>query len=44
MSATWSEVADENATDHAVMRSVEPGETWAWCYPDKLFLAERYVG
>ena len=19
-------------TDHAVMRSVEPGETWRWCY------------
>jgi uncharacterized UBP type Zn finger protein len=19
-------------TDHAVMRSVEPGESWRWCY------------
>ena len=32
-----------HATDHPVMRSAEPGETWAWCYPDNLFLAERYV-
>ncbi len=22
-------------TGHAVMRSVEPGETWGWCYPDE---------
>lgn len=21
-------------TDHAVMRSAEPGETWRWCYVD----------
>jgi uncharacterized UBP type Zn finger protein len=22
-------------TDHAVMRSFEPGEEWRWCYVDK---------
>ncbi len=21
-------------TGHAIIRSAEPGETWAWCYPD----------
>ncbi len=25
-------------TDHAVMRSVEPGERWGWCYIDKVQL------
>jgi len=24
------------ATKHPVMRSVEPGESWRWCYPDSL--------
>jgi uncharacterized UBP type Zn finger protein len=24
------------ATHHAVMRSVEPGELWAWCYVDEV--------
>jgi uncharacterized UBP type Zn finger protein len=19
---------------HPIMRSIEPGETWRWCYPD----------
>ena len=23
------------ATSHSVMRSVEPGETWGWCFIDK---------
>jgi len=23
---------------HPLMRSFEPGEDWAWCYPDELFL------
>ncbi|MGH8931601.1 MAG: UBP-type zinc finger domain-containing protein [Egibacteraceae bacterium] len=26
------------ATDHPLIRSFEPGEDWAWCYPDALFL------
>jgi len=24
------------ATTHAVMRSIEPGEAWAWCYVDEI--------
>jgi CPA1 family monovalent cation:H+ antiporter len=23
-------------TAHPVMRSIEPGEAWRWCYPDEL--------
>lgn len=26
------------ATDHAIMQSLEPGEGWAWCYVDELTL------
>jgi Zn-finger in ubiquitin-hydrolases and other protein len=29
-----------HATSHPVIRSIEPGEAWAWCYPDELFLLE----
>lgn len=25
-------------TDHAIMASIEPGETWAWCYSDERFV------
>ena len=25
-------------TGHPLMRSIEPGESWAWCYIDKTFL------
>ena len=24
------------ATEHAIVRSLEPGENWFWCYPDEL--------
>jgi uncharacterized UBP type Zn finger protein len=24
------------ATDHPIIRSAEPGESWSWCYPDEL--------
>ena len=27
------------ATRHPLMRSIEPGEDWAWCYVDKMDLA-----
>ena len=27
-----------HATDHPMVRSFEPGEDWAWCYVDRLFL------
>jgi uncharacterized UBP type Zn finger protein len=26
-----------HATGHPVMRSGEPGESWGWCYVDRLF-------
>ena len=26
------------ASSHPLMRSVEPGEDWGWCYADDLFL------
>lgn len=25
-------------TGHPVMRSIEPGDTWGWCYVDKAYL------
>ncbi len=25
-------------TKHPIMRSVEPGEAWMWCYIDEVFL------
>ena len=28
-----------HATQHPVITSGEPGETWAYCYPDDLFLS-----
>ena len=27
-----------HATDHAIVKSFEPGEDWAWCYADKTLL------
>jgi uncharacterized UBP type Zn finger protein len=27
-----------HATTHPIMRSIEPGEEWGWCYPDELTL------
>lgn len=27
-----------DATGHPVIRSIEPGEAWAWCYPDRAYL------
>ncbi len=26
-----------HATQHAIMRSFQPGEDWSWCYVDELF-------
>ena len=26
------------ATGHPMIRSLEPGEVWAWCYPDEAML------
>jgi uncharacterized UBP type Zn finger protein len=27
-----------HATGHPIIRSFEPGETWAWCYVDEVYL------
>ena len=27
-----------HATTHPIMRSIEPGEDWGWCYPDEITL------
>ena len=27
-----------HATEHAIMASLEAGESWAWCYPDERFV------
>ena len=27
-----------HATGHPIMKSVEPGESWAWCYVDQIML------
>ena len=26
------------ATRHPIVRSIEPGETWGWCYEDEIML------
>jgi len=28
--------AHAHATGHPIIRSLEPGETWSWCFPDEL--------
>lgn len=30
--------AHNHETGHPIIRSVEPGETWSWCYPDELMM------
>ena len=30
--------AHYHGSGHAIINSAEPGEEWAWCYPDELFL------
>lgn len=30
--------AHYEATGHPVIRSIEPGEAWAWCYTDQVYL------
>ena len=27
-----------HATGHPIITSLEPGETWSWCYPDRLVM------
>ena len=31
-------------TGHPISRSIEPGETWRWCYIDRLYLVEDRGG
>lgn len=31
------------ATGHPIIRSIQPGEAWLWCYPDSAFLSSRHL-
>ncbi len=33
--------AHHERAGHPVMASVEPGESWGWCYPDEILLEQR---
>jgi uncharacterized UBP type Zn finger protein len=33
--------AHHRYSDHPIVRSLEPGESWAWCYVDQLVLEVR---
>jgi uncharacterized UBP type Zn finger protein len=33
--------AHHQATSHPIVRSVEPGEDWSWCYLDRLMFRLR---
>ena len=33
--------AHYGATQHPIIRSAEPGESWSWCYPDELMFELR---
>ncbi len=30
-------------TGHPLIRSIDPGEVWAWCYPDEAFLTAEQL-
>jgi CPA2 family monovalent cation:H+ antiporter-2 len=30
--------AHNRTVGHPIIKSLEPGETWGWCYPDELTL------
>ena len=36
--------AHARTSGHAVVRSAEPDETWAWCYPEELFMLPVEAG
>ena len=37
--------AHHEASGHPIIRSLEPGETWSWCYLDRRgFVADRPAG
>jgi uncharacterized UBP type Zn finger protein len=31
--------AHAQASGHPIIRSLEPGETWSWCFPDELAMS-----
>ena len=33
--------AHNHESGHPIIRSVEPGETWSWCYTDELMMELR---
>jgi monovalent cation/hydrogen antiporter len=33
-----------NETGHPAIRSIEPGEAWAWCYVDRVYMSARQRG
>ena len=35
--------AHAQRSEHPIMRSIEPGEDWAWCYPDELAMVIQEV-
>ena len=35
--------AHANATSHPIIRSLEPGEEWCWCYLDEVAFRDREV-
>ena len=35
--------AHSNATGHPIVRSVQPGENWAWCYVDEVTMVLTQV-
>jgi len=37
--------AHARATSHAIIRSLEPGEDWSWCYADRVgFVVDGIAG
>jgi len=36
--------AHYHSTQHPIIRSFEPGETWGWCYPDQVMLQKDRSG
>jgi ubiquitin-hydrolase Zn-finger-containing protein len=35
--------AHAGSSGHPIIRSLEPGETWSWCFPDELAMVIREV-
>ena len=37
-SKNWHATKHYHATNHPIITSLEPGETWSWCYVDKVMM------